>query len=49
MRICGTGGALANTPIMQDKAYFEVRVQQTGAICCGKLGKTMFHVSYTLF
>jgi len=30
MRICGTGGALANTPIMQDKAYFEVRVQQSG-------------------
>jgi len=30
MRICGTGGALASTPIMQDKAYFEVRVQQTG-------------------
>nr|CAG4638089.1 EOG090X0EPP [Chydorus sphaericus] len=29
-RICGTGGALANTPIMQDKAYFEVRLQQTG-------------------
>lgn len=29
-RICGTGGALANTPINQDKAYFEVRLQQTG-------------------
>nr|CAG4648921.1 EOG090X0EPP [Polyphemus pediculus] len=30
MRICGTGGVLGNTPIMQDKAYFEVRIQQTG-------------------
>nr|CAG4642085.1 EOG090X0EPP [Eurycercus lamellatus] len=29
-RICGTGGALGNTPIMQDKAYFEVRLQQSG-------------------
>lgn len=29
-RICGTGGALGNTGIMQDKAYFEVRLQQTG-------------------
>ncbi len=29
-RICGTGGALGNTAIMQDKAYFEVRLQQTG-------------------
>ena len=38
MRICGTGGALGNTPIMQDKSYFEVRIQQTGMtgnfICC---------------
>nr|CAG4635103.1 EOG090X0EPP [Alona affinis] len=29
-RICGTGGALGNTPIMQDKSYFEVRLQQSG-------------------
>lgn len=29
-RICGTGGALANAAIMQDKAYFEVRLQQSG-------------------
>nr|CAG4643539.1 EOG090X0EPP [Ilyocryptus agilis] len=30
LRICGTGGALSNFPILQDKAYFEVRLQQSG-------------------
>ncbi|MCL4122751.1 UNVERIFIED_CONTAM: hypothetical protein GTU68_015993, partial [Idotea baltica] len=30
MRICGTGAALGNTPILQNKAYFEVKLQQTG-------------------
>lgn len=30
-RICGSGGALANTPVAQDKAYFEVKVQASGA------------------
>ena len=29
-RICGNGGAIANAPIVQNKAYFEVKVQQTG-------------------
>jgi hypothetical protein len=29
-RICGTGGSLGTAAIMQDKAYFEVRLQQTG-------------------
>lgn len=29
-RICGTGAALASAPIVQNKAYFEVKVQQTG-------------------
>ncbi|XP_025080111.1 SPRY domain-containing protein 7-like isoform X1 [Pomacea canaliculata] len=29
-RICGTGAALANAPIAQNKAYFEVKVQCTG-------------------
>ncbi|XP_002732323.1 SPRY domain-containing protein 7-like [Saccoglossus kowalevskii] len=29
-RICGTGGALANGPIVQDKAYFEMKIQSTG-------------------
>jgi len=27
-RICGSGGALASAPIHQDKAYFEVKIQQ---------------------
>ncbi|CAK8676792.1 unnamed protein product [Clavelina lepadiformis] len=30
LRICGTGAALANTAIVQDKAYFEVKLQSTG-------------------
>ncbi|KAK7484464.1 hypothetical protein BaRGS_00024349 [Batillaria attramentaria] len=29
-RICGTGAALANAPIAQNKAYFEIKVQCTG-------------------
>ncbi|XP_013387124.1 SPRY domain-containing protein 7-like [Lingula anatina] len=29
-RICGTGAALANAPIVQDKAYFEIKLQSTG-------------------
>ena len=29
-RICGTGAALANAPIVQNKAYFEVKLQCTG-------------------
>lgn len=29
-RICGTGAALSNAPIAQDKAYFEVKLQSTG-------------------
>lgn len=29
-RICGTGGALANAPLVQDKAYFEMKLQSTG-------------------
>lgn len=29
-RICGTGGAISTSPIVQNKAYFEVKVQQTG-------------------
>lgn len=29
-RLCGTGGALANVPIKQNKAYFEVKVQAKG-------------------
>ncbi|UYV72685.1 SPRYD7 [Cordylochernes scorpioides] len=29
-RLCGSGAALATAPILQDKAYFEVKIQQTG-------------------
>lgn len=31
-RICGTGAALASAPVVQNKAYFEVKVQQTGKV-----------------
>ncbi|XP_072034810.1 SPRY domain-containing protein 7-like [Amphiura filiformis] len=30
MRICGTGAALANAPLVQDKSYFEMKLQSTG-------------------
>lgn len=29
-RICGSGGALATAPIVQNKAYFQVSIQQSG-------------------
>ena len=29
-RICGSGAALASAPIVQDKAYFEMKIQCTG-------------------
>ena len=29
-RICGTGAALANAPLVQDKSYFEMKVQCGG-------------------
>lgn len=29
-RICGSGGALASAPLVQSKAYFEVKIQQSG-------------------
>ena len=29
-RICGTGGALANAPLVQNKSYFEMKVQSGG-------------------
>ena len=31
-RICGTGAALGNAPIVQNKAYFEVKIQSTGKL-----------------
>ncbi|XP_050070936.1 SPRY domain-containing protein 7 [Anopheles maculipalpis] len=30
MRACGTGGVLANAPLVQSKSYFEVKLQQSG-------------------
>ena len=29
-RICGSGAGLANAPIAQNKAYYEVKLQSTG-------------------
>lgn len=29
-RLCGTGGAISNAPITQNKAYFEVKVRSSG-------------------
>ena len=31
-RICGTGGALANAPLVQSKSYFEMKVQSGGEL-----------------
>ena len=31
-RICGTGAALANAPLVQDKSYFEAKVQCEGSL-----------------
>ncbi|KAI1702444.1 SPRY domain-containing protein [Ditylenchus destructor] len=30
LRICGSGGVLATAPIVQNKAYFQVHIQQSG-------------------
>lgn len=29
-RVCGSGAALGNAPLVQSKSYFEVKVQQGG-------------------
>ena len=29
-RICGTGAALANAPLVQDKSFFEMKIQCSG-------------------
>ena len=34
-RLCGTGAARASTPILQNKAYWEVKIQQSGIWSCG--------------
>ena len=31
-RICGTGAALANAPLAQDKSYFELKIQCGGTL-----------------
>jgi len=35
LRLCGTGSSRGSTPILQDKAYWEVKVQQGGAWSAG--------------
>jgi len=35
LRLCGTGAARASAPILQDKAYWEVKVQQGGSFSMG--------------
>lgn len=39
-RICGTGSALASTEIVQDKCYFEVRIQSSGIWAIGVATKS---------
>ncbi|CAH0557054.1 unnamed protein product [Brassicogethes aeneus] len=34
-RVCGAGAALGNAPLVQSKAYFEVKVQQSGSWSVG--------------
>ena len=37
-RICGTGAALSNAPLVQDKSFFEVKVQSGGQQEGGRKG-----------
>lgn len=34
-RMCGSGGCLASAPLVQNKSYFEVKLQQSGVWGCG--------------
>ena len=34
-RLCGTGAARSSTPILQNKAYWEFKLQQAGIWSCG--------------
>lgn len=34
-RVCGSGAALGNAPLVQSKSYFEVKVQQGGVWSVG--------------
>ena len=36
-RICGSGAGLANAPIAQNKAYFEIKLQSTGGLALFKM------------
>ena len=33
-RVCGTGAVLANAPLVQDKSYFEMKIQCAGVCVC---------------
>lgn len=33
--MCGSGGCLASAPLVQNKSYFEVKLQQGGVWGCG--------------
>lgn len=33
--MCGSGGCLASAPLVQNKSYFEVKLQQSGVWGCG--------------
>ncbi|PBC27896.1 SPRY domain-containing protein 7 [Apis cerana] len=35
LRVCGRGGALTNAPLVQNKSYFEVKIQQGGIWAIG--------------
>lgn len=45
-RLCGSGAARANVPIVQDKAYFEVKIQTSGlwaiGLCHSKVSPTAY-------
>lgn len=45
-RLCGSGAARATAPIVQDKAYFEVKVQSNGVwavgLCHSKVSPTNY-------
>lgn len=45
-RLCGSGGARANTPIAQDKAYFEVKIQSEGSWAIGLCHKKVNTLKY---
>lgn len=36
-RMCGTGAALANAPLVQDRSYFEIKLQ-----CEGEMVQVLF-------